>query len=70
MIYDYTAVTAVRHDREKKRLEITAGGKTVTVEGVDQLYVKSAPWIESDGTIHLNRGRVSLGKDGSAVAGD
>jgi hypothetical protein len=70
MNYDYTGVTEVRHDRAAKRLELVVKGQRVTVDGVDRLYVKSAPWTDPDGTVHLNRGRVSLGKDGSAVAGD
>jgi hypothetical protein len=58
--YGYADVTEVSLDRETRRLEVVTGGKRVVVEGIDRLYVRSVPWSESDGTVHLNRGRVSV----------
>jgi hypothetical protein len=58
--YNYADVTQVSLDRETRRLEIVSGTKRVVVEGVDRLYVRSLPWSESAGTVHLNKGRVSV----------
>jgi len=69
MKYDFTGVTEIRHDRERRRVELVANGERKTIEGVDRLYLKSAGWVEPDGTAHLNRGRVSVG-NGEVVAGD
>lgn len=60
MEYKYGAVTEVSLDRETRRLEVVTAGKRVVVEGVDRLYVNSVPWTEADGTVRLNRGRVSV----------
>ena len=56
----YREVTEVSLDRETRRLTIVAEGKRRVVEGVDRLYVRSAPWAEADGTVRLKRGRVSV----------
>jgi len=56
----YENVTEVSLDRETRRLELVTGGKRVSVEGVDRLYVRSIPWAESDGTVRLQGGRVSV----------
>ena len=70
MKYDYEGVSSVRHDRERRILEIVMGdGRRLTVDGVERLYLKGVPWVEADGTARLNRGRVSVG-NGEAVAGD
>lgn len=69
MEYDYTGVTEVRYDRATKRLEVYAGRRKHVVEGVESLYVKSAPFIDADGTIHFNRARVSIDR-GEAMVGD
>lgn len=60
MEYSYPDVTEVMLHRETRRLEIVTEGKRVTVDGVDRLYVRSVPWAEADGTVRLNRGRVSV----------
>lgn len=60
MSYNYQNVTEVSLDRETRRLEIVTGGQRVVVEGVDRLYVRSIPWAESDGTVRLKKGRVSV----------
>jgi hypothetical protein len=58
--YNYREVTEVSLDRETRRLELVIGGKRVVVDGVDRLYVRSVPWTEADGTVRLNKGRVSV----------
>ncbi len=58
--YDYTDVTEVALDRETRRLVVITRGQRVVIEGVDRLYVDSLPWSEADGTVHLNKGRVSV----------
>ena len=58
--YSYRDVTEVSLDRETRRLGVVTEGRQVVVEGVDRLYVRSDPWSEADGTIHLNRGRVTV----------
>lgn len=60
MKYDYADVTEVALDRETRRLVVVTRGQRVVIEGVDRLYVDSLPWGEADGTVHLNRGRVSV----------
>lgn len=69
MRYDFDGVTEIRHDRANRRVELVSNGERKTIEGVDRLYLKQVAWQEPDGTAHLNRGRVSIGK-GEAVAGD
>lgn len=69
MHYNYEGVTEIRFLRERQRLELKVGGKDVVIEGVKRLYLKSVPFIDADGTIHLNKGRVSLSGD-EAAAGD
>ena len=69
MNYDYEGVTEIRYLRERQRLELKVAGKDVVVEGVKRLYLKSVPFIDEDGTIHLNKGRVSL-SGAEAAAGD
>ena len=69
MRYDYTGVTEVRHDKEAGELVVFAGGRRYVVRGVETLYVKSAAFVDADGTFHFNRARVSL--DGrEAMVGD
>jgi hypothetical protein len=63
----YDNVTEVAFDRESRRLQIITGGKRVTVDGVDRLYVRSIPWTEADGTVRLSRGRVSVNGNVAAV---
>jgi hypothetical protein len=70
VIYDYEKVTEVRLDRDAKRLELIVNGKRVAVEGVEGLFLKSIPFIDEQVIAHLNKGRVSIGTDGIAVAGD
>jgi len=53
-------VTEVSLDRETRRLEVVTGGSRVIVEGIDRLYVRSVPWSEADGTVRLDKGRVSV----------
>ena len=69
MKYDFENVTEIRHDKAKRTLEVVAGNKVEIVEGIDTLYLKSVPWIDADGTVHLNRGRVSIAGS-EAAAGD
>ena len=57
---EFRDVTEVSLDRETRRLEIVTGGNRVIVEGIDRLYVRSVPWTEADGTVRLDRGRVSV----------
>ena len=57
---EYRDVTEVSLDRETRRLEIVTGGSRVIVEGIDRLYVRSVPWTEADGTVRLDKGRVSV----------
>jgi len=64
---NYRDVTEVSLDRETRRLEVVTGGKRVVVEGIDRLYVKTVPWSEADGTVHLNKGRVSVNGNVAAV---
>jgi hypothetical protein len=64
----YKDVTEVSFDRETRQLQLIAGGRRVTVDGVDRLYVRTVPWTEADGTIRLNRGRVSV--NGNIAAAD
>jgi hypothetical protein len=68
VVDNYQDVTEVAFDRELRRLQLTAGGRRVTVEDVDRLYVRSMPWTEADGTVFLNRGRVSV--NGNIAAAD
>ena len=56
----YRNVTEVSLDREARRLEVVVEGERVVVDGVDRLYVRSIPWGESDGTVRLAHGRVSV----------
>jgi phage baseplate assembly protein gpV len=65
--YVYNDVTEVSLDRETRRLEVVTGGKRVVVDGIDRLYVKSVPWSEADGTVHLKKGRVSVNGNVAAV---
>ena len=60
MEYHYRDVSEVSLDRETRRLALVAEGMRLVVEGVDRLYVRSVPWAEADGTVRLNRGRVSV----------
>ncbi len=60
MSTSYERVTEVSLDRELRRLEIVTEGKRVVVDGVDRLYVRSLPWAESQGTVRLDHGRVSV----------
>jgi len=69
MNYDFLDVTEIRHDKEKRRLEVVSGEKTTVVEGVDTLILKSVPFIDERGTVYLNRGRVSIAGN-EAAAGD
>lgn len=69
MDYDFLEVTKVKHDRATGRLEVETHGETHVVEGVKRLYLKSVPFIDQDGTVFLNKGRVSLNGD-EAAAGD
>jgi len=64
----YTDVTEVSLDRELRRLVVITGGRRVSVDGVDRLYVRSIPWAESDGTVRLNKGRVSVNGNVAAAA--
>jgi len=57
---EYRDVTEVSLDRETRRLEVVTGGSRVIVEGIDRLYVRSVPWSEADGTVRLDKGRVSV----------
>jgi hypothetical protein len=57
---NYKDVTEVSLDRETRRLEVVTGGRRVVVDGVDRLFVRSLPWAESQGTVRLNNGRVSV----------
>jgi hypothetical protein len=66
--YDYRDVTEVSLDRETRRLVVVTGGKRVVIEGVDRLYVRSLPWSEADGTVHLYQGHVSV--NGNVAAAD
>jgi hypothetical protein len=68
VVDNYRDVTEVAFDRELRRLQLTSAGRRVTVDGVDRLYVRSMPWTEADGTILLNRGRVSV--NGNIAAAD
>jgi len=71
MDYDYTGVTEIRHDRAARRLEVRDRHGVHTIEGVERLMLKSVPWIDADGTVRLNSGRVSISADGrEAAAGD
>jgi hypothetical protein len=67
--YDYWDVTEVSLDRETRRLMVVTGGKRVTVDGVDRLYVRSLPWSEADGTVQLHRGHVSVNGNVAAAEG-
>lgn len=58
--YSFRDVSEVSLDRETRRLAVVTEGRPVVVEGVDRLYVRSVPWAEADGTVHLNRGRVTV----------
>lgn len=60
MSSNYKDVTEVSLDRETRRLEVVTGGRRVVVDGVDRLFVRSLPWAESQGTVRLNNGRVSV----------
>jgi hypothetical protein len=57
---NYADVTEVSLDRERRRLEVVTSGKRVVIEDVDRLYVRHVPWTEADGTVRLNKGRVSV----------
>jgi hypothetical protein len=63
----YDNVTEVSFDRELRRLQIVTAGRRVIVDGVDRLYVRSIPWTEADGTVHLSGGRVSVNGNIAAV---
>lgn len=67
MVDSYQDVSEVSFDRETRRLQLVAGGRRVTVDGVDRLYVRSMPWTEADGTVRLAGGRVSVNGNVAAV---
>jgi hypothetical protein len=67
VVDSYQDVTEVAFDRELRRLQIVTAGRRVIVDGVDRLYVRAMPWTEADGTVRLNRGRVSVNGNIAAV---
>jgi hypothetical protein len=60
VVDSYQDVSEVSFDRELRRLQVVAGGRRVTVDGVDRLYVRTMPWTEADGTVRLRHGRLSV----------
>jgi hypothetical protein len=69
MEYDFEDVTEVHHDKAERRLLVTTHGKTHIVQGIDVLILKSVPFIDERGTVHLNKGRVSF-RGNEAASGD
>jgi hypothetical protein len=67
VVDSYQDVSEVAFDRETRRLEVVTGGRRVVVDGVDRLYVRAMPWTESDGTVLLSHGRVSVNGNIAAV---
>jgi len=65
--FDYSDVTEVSLDRETRRLVIISGGRRVTLDGVDRLYVDDIPWGEAKGAVLLDHGRVSINGNIAAV---
>jgi len=65
--FDYSDVTEVTLDRETRRLVIISGGRKVTLDGVDRLYVDDIPWGEAKGAVRLDHGHVSISGNVAAV---
>ena len=63
----YGNVSEVSFDRDNRRLQIITYGRSVVVDGVDRLYVRSVPWSEADGAIRIKGGRVSISGNIAAV---